>query len=212
VVAPHPDDEVLASGGLMMALSRRGVGLVIVGVTDGEASHPGSAAIQPHRLAAHRRREADRADARLGVTPRRHWLGVPDGQVADREAWLAATLGELLSGPAAPQLCVAPFPGDGHPDHEACGRAAAVAAIRSGAPLVSYPVWAWHWARPGDGRLPLADARALPLDRAQRTAKASAIAAHRSQLRPLGPDPADGPILTEGVLAHFARPFEVFLR
>ena len=212
VVAPHPDDEVLACGGLMMALSRRGVGLVVVAVTDGEASHPGSAAIRPDRLAARRRQEAVLADARLGVTPRRPWLRLPDGGVPDREAWLSATLGELLSGPAAPRLCIAPFPGDGHPDHEACGRAAAVAATRRGAPLVTYPVWAWHWARPGDRRLPLAGARALRLDRAQRTAKAAAIAAHRSQLRPLGPDRADGPVLTEGVLAHFARPFEVFLR
>lgn len=211
IVAPHPDDEVLACAGLMTALARRDVGLDVVGVTDGEASHPGGT-VPPARLAARRRREATVADTRLGISPRRHWLGVADGGVAEREAWLAETLGGLLRGAGEPGLCIAPFHGDGHPDHEACGRAATIAAGATGAALVEYPVWAWHWARPDHGAIPLATARALALDPSQRARKAAAVSAHRSQLQPIGPGPGDGPVLTDAVLAHFRRPIEVFLR
>ena len=50
----------------------------------------------------------------------------------------------------------------------------------------------------------------LPSD--VRRAKASAVRAFRSQLEPLGPDPADAPVLSGEVLARFARPFEVVFR
>jgi hypothetical protein len=36
--------------------------------------------------------------------------------------------------------------GDGHPDHEAVGRAARSAARRTDAILLEYPIWMWHWA------------------------------------------------------------------
>ena len=42
VVAPHPDDEILGAGGLLAATARAGRDLLLVAVTDGQASHPGS--------------------------------------------------------------------------------------------------------------------------------------------------------------------------
>jgi len=39
VVSPHPDDEVLACGGLLALHARRGGEVMVVAVTDGEASH-----------------------------------------------------------------------------------------------------------------------------------------------------------------------------
>jgi len=48
-------------------------------------------------------------------------------------------------------LLVAPWRHDGHPDHpdhEAAGRAAAAVATRTGARLLEYPLWFWHWAEP----------------------------------------------------------------
>ena len=44
--------------------------------------------------------------------------------------------------------------GDGHPDHEATGRAAAAAAKRAGARFLEYPIWMWHWATPDDPAVP----------------------------------------------------------
>ena len=39
VVAPHPDDEILACGGLLQLLAQQGSEVLLVAVTDGDASH-----------------------------------------------------------------------------------------------------------------------------------------------------------------------------
>ncbi|XVV16952.1 PIG-L deacetylase family protein [Actinoplanes sp. CA-131856] len=203
VVAPHPDDEILGVAGLMATLGDVG----LVAVTDGEASHPGSAVHTPERLAAIRREETAEAMARLGLgesTVVR--LGQPDGGVD--EAALTGALAQLL-GPD--QWCLATWRGDGHPDHEAVGRAAAEACARTGARLLEYPIWTWHWASPGDARVPWERARRVPLTPEVMAAKRAAIEAFPSQIHPLGPEPADAAILPPYVLARFARPFEVVL-
>jgi LmbE family N-acetylglucosaminyl deacetylase len=133
-------------------------------------------------------------------------VGVPDGAVADHEDRLARVLADRLD---ARSIVLATWRGDGHPDHEATGRAAASAAAASGARLVEYPVWAWSWAHPGDGRVPWASASSVLLPAAAQEAKRRAIEAFSSQLVPLGPAPTDGPVLPEAVLAHHRRPFEV---
>jgi LmbE family N-acetylglucosaminyl deacetylase len=66
-----------------------------------------------------------------------HRLGQPDGGI-DEDA-LAAALEPLL-GPG--RWCLATWRADGHPDHEAVGRAAARACTATGARLLEYPVWA----------------------------------------------------------------------
>ena len=43
ILAAHPDDEVLGVGGTMSLLASAGARLRLVAVTDGEASHPGTA-------------------------------------------------------------------------------------------------------------------------------------------------------------------------
>lgn len=200
LVAPHPDDEVLAAGGLLALLVAAGVPVEVVSVTDGEASNPGGS-VPPAELAARRVAETAAALAALGVTARRR-LGLPDGGAADLEAPVAA----LEPG----QVLVGPWAGDGHPDHEAVGRGCAAAAARTGATLVRYPVWAWHWAGPGDARVPWDDAARLELPPAVRAAKLRALAEFGSQTRALGPRPEDLPVLPPAVLARFTRPFETF--
>ena len=201
VVAPHPDDEVLGVGGLLALLGDAEV----VAVTDGEASHPGSTVHTQAQLAALRRRETAEALRRLGLggTPVVH-LGQPDGGI-DENALTAALIARLTPG----RWCLATWRGDGHPDHESVGRAAAAACATTGARLLEYPIWAWHWARPGDDRVPWDRARRIDLPGAARQAKEAAIQAFPSQIADLGPDPADAAILPPHVLARFRRPFEV---
>ena len=200
VIAAHPDDEVLGAGGLMAMLAAAGVRLRLIAVTDGEASHPGA---DPAVVARTRIAESAAALDRLGAGDAEVIrLGFPDAGVADHEEELAAVLAERCAGFGA---CLAPWEADGHADHEAAGRA----ARRAVPDMLAYPVWMWHWATPGDPRVPWRRACrvALPADAAAR--KRSAIAAFASQLT----DREGGlaPILPAGVVAHFTRRQEVLL-
>ena len=207
VVAPHPDDEALAVGGLMAVLLARGVPVVLVALTDGEASHPGSTVATPEELRARRTVETAAALRALGPGPLEHQrLHLPDGGLADHEDDVAGAISGML-GPG--DWCIAPFTDDGHPDHDAAGRAAARACATTRGRLLSYPLWAWHWARPGDPRLPWSRALRLPLPQSARTRKEAALACYPSQTAPLGPAPEDAAVVPPAVLAHFLRPDEV---
>lgn len=205
VVSPHPDDEILAVGGLLHDLVAAGWRVRLASVTDGEAAYP---AVPD--LGAVRQRELSVALGRLGITDATvvHRLELPDGRVAQRERALAGRLAHLVPDTS---WVLAPWPDDGHPDHEACGRAAAaVVASWPGAAIRFFPVWAWHWAEPGSpaARAMLAAAERCDLSLRAVHAKRAALAAFESQQNGvLGPA-----ILPSHVLDRFARPFEVLLR
>jgi LmbE family N-acetylglucosaminyl deacetylase len=175
IVAPHPDDEALAAGGLIVRQRQRGVPVLVVAVTDGEAAYPGWDASLLARL---RRGEQATALAVLGVDAGSLVrLGLPDGQVADHEALLAARLHEL----ARPgDVMVVPWRHDRHPDHEASGRAAWRAAIGRGCTLLESLFWAHHQAPPGSGQVRGLVSLALTEDETR--ARAEAVSAHRSQI------------------------------
>lgn len=210
VVAPHPDDEILGCGGLLRRLHDEGLPITVVAVTDGEASHPDSVVTSPAMLTVRRTAEADVALARLGLggAPRVR-LRLPDGRVGHHRAALADAL-TAVSAPGA--LVLAPWEADGHPDHDAAGWAARDATVRSGARLLQYLVWTWHWAVPGDPSVPWERAVRSGLDAADLRAKRWAIDAFESQLRPVGPGPGDAPILSAAELAHHVRGEEVYLQ
>jgi LmbE family N-acetylglucosaminyl deacetylase len=205
VVAAHPDDEVLGTGGILAILAAAGTRVRLVAVTDGEGSHPDA---DPAAIARTRRAETAAALERLGaggIEVVR--LGFPDTGLAAREEELA----EALTGQCAGfGVCLAPWEADAHADHEATGRAAGRAGRRAGAAVLTYPIWMWHWARPGDRRVPWHRACQVRLPAAVATAKRAAIGAFASQLTERGPDL--GPVLAAGIVAHFTRSEEVLLR
>ncbi|RYZ03450.1 MAG: PIG-L family deacetylase [Comamonadaceae bacterium] len=205
VVAPHPDDEVLAVGGLLAQLSAMEREVCVVAVTDGTASHPGSRQWPAHELARVRPIETRRALQRLGVPDEPVRLGFPDGGLQALRGLLAETLLPLLR---ADDVVFTTWRMDGHPDHEATGHACAFAAARVGARLIEVPVWAWHWATPGDPRMPWRRARRLPLDAETSRRKRRAVQAFESQLQ-LDHSTGAGPILRASTVERAARPFEV---
>jgi LmbE family N-acetylglucosaminyl deacetylase len=206
VVAAHPDDETLAAAGLLAAAGRSSLPATVVVATSGEASHPDSPTHGPARLAALREEEVRRAVARAHPAADLLLLGLPDSRLADHEEALAQALVPLVGSGT---LVVAPWRRDGHTDHEAAGRVAARVAAAGGARLLEYPVWLWHWG--GPDALAGAQVVCLDLDPGLRRTKADALACHGSQTAALSPSPGDEALLTPDFLAHFARPFEVFL-
>jgi LmbE family N-acetylglucosaminyl deacetylase len=209
MVAPHPDDEVLAAGGLMQRLASGGTELTVLSVTDGEASHPCSPTITAMALSDRRARELRQALDFLGLPGAKVVrLALPDGDVETHTGELMGCLKALL-GPDV--LCVAPWQQDGHPDHDATGRAATRACAATGSPFLTSLVWTWHWAQPGDGRIPWSRARRLALSRLEGTRKRWATRAFVSQIAPLSEAPGDDAILSPAMLAHFDRSYEVFL-
>lgn len=208
VLAPHPDDEVLACGGLLAAMADRQEDIQLISVTDGEGSHPGSAQWPQTRLRAQRRLESEYAIAALGLDMARiswHRLGIADGGVGEHSESLIALLSEDLR---SSDVLLSTWRHDGHCDHEAVGHCAAQAAARVGATLLEAPVWAWHWAEPNDPRIPWERARKLMLSDEQLLRKRRAITSHASQLQT---DTSTGApaVLDSTTLERLLQPFEL---
>ncbi|MFC4034959.1 PIG-L deacetylase family protein [Streptomyces polygonati] len=207
VVAAHPDDEVLGAGGMMTLLAGSGVDLTVVSVTDGERSHPGSAVVTARQLAGIRAGELRASLSELGAgTAEVVRLAVPDTEVARHEEMVAAALAPVLRGA---RMCLAPWTGDVHSDHEAAGRAALTASGAASVRCLLYPVWMWHWAEPDDPRVPWSSALAVRLPREVVRRKSAAVDRFTSQIRPLGPAPQDAAVLPPGEIAHHLRDVEV---
>ncbi|WP_406141871.1 PIG-L deacetylase family protein [Streptomyces sp. NBC_01089] len=212
VVAAHPDDEVLGFGGAMATLAAGGSDVHLVSVTEGEGSHPRSTLVSPAELVVMREAELERALADLGLPglrPRR--LRVPDTRVHAHQDKVQAHITAALRETGA-VLCAAPWTGDLHSDHEAAGQAARAACRAAGVPVWLYPVWMWHWARPGDRRVPWQDAARIALPSPASTRKQLAIQRFTSQIMPLGAEEGDAAVLPSEELAHHVRPFEVVFR
>jgi len=205
VVAPHPDDEVLSVGGLLAQLARTETALCVIAVTDGTASHRGSAEWPANRLVKERPLESRNALRCLGVDVEPMRLGMPDGGLQDLQCLLADRLLPMLH---RSDVIFTTWRQDGHPDHEATGHACAFAAARIGARLVEVPVWAWHWAAPGDERLPWHRAIQVGLDADAVSRKRQAVSCFKSQLEP-DESTGAGPILRSTTVERAARPFEV---
>ena len=209
LVAPHPDDEVFGAAGLVQHSVASGLQLQIVAVTDGESSHPHSKAAARSELAHLRSRETLLGLRRLGVdAPQITRLGLPDGDVGRYASALQRALEEILR---PDDLCVAPWRFDGHPDHEVCGDVASRASEARGASVLSYLVWAWHWADPAGRDIPWRQCRRLELTRRQAARKRWATHAFQSQIRPIGPEPADGAVMPDAIMRRFWRRYEIYV-
>jgi LmbE family N-acetylglucosaminyl deacetylase len=206
VVAAHPDDEVLGVGGVLAMLAQAGARMRLVAVTDGEGSHPGLDQAAADQLAECRAEETSTALRELGAPAEIVRLRMPDTGLARREAELRDRLAELVGGFA---ICLAPWDGDLHADHEAAGRAAFDACAATGTGLLSYPIWTWHWSHPRDSRVPWDRAVRVPLPAEVAERKRVAIDCFTSQLRPRGE--LRPPVLPPETVAHFIRDQEVLI-
>jgi LmbE family N-acetylglucosaminyl deacetylase len=198
IVSAHPGEETLGAAGLMASFRHWRRPVTVISVSDGEAAYR-----EWGGLGELRHVEMLSALHRLcpqGVTVIR--LKLPDGQIQRHEA---AVRESLFAQVPANALLVAPFEGEGHPDHQALGRICLDAAATLEVRTARYPIWAWHQEQ-AQG---FAGARwgRFELNERLREAKRLAINALGSQLRP----PSGRPIVPPHCLAYFERPFEAFL-
>ena len=214
VVAPHPDDESLACGGLIADACRQGVRGKVVIVSDGAGSHPNSKAYPPDRLGFLREEEARQAGAELGLKPEEMlFLGRPDrfvpykGEDAERAIGIiAGCVTEIGAG----SLFVS-WRRDPHCDHEASYAIAREVQRRVGkVRLFEYVVWG-HTLPPSTEVDPIRSGFRISTDQAAMEKKRRAIAAHRSQTTHLIDDDPGGFLFSQIDLANFDRPYEFFL-
>ena len=207
--APHPDDESIATGGLLAAAGRAGAAVRIVIATSGENNPWAQRAFERrvilftrHRLrfAARREREALAAVAELGVASESVvFLRLPDQGLTPLllrdAAFFVSRLGSEIAR-FAPTLVLTPAAVDVHPDHSALAIACELAlAQRAGAdPPSRRLAYVVHGPGARHTRFPY-----LPLDDADLRAKRAAIARHESQL-----------VLRGGFLRSFAAKAEPY--
>ncbi len=206
VCAPHPDDEILPCAALVGAAFASGRTVTVIAISDGEASHGPEATLSPDDLRRTRPGETMEALRRLRVDADVQRLGLPDGKLGDFEGLLQREFSRRFQ---RTDVVITPWRWDGHPDHESVTRAALAARARVGFATLETPIWGWHWSRPKDTPMPWKNAVRFPVDESRLRAKAAAIAAFESQLRPREGAPA---ILTDATLERFTRPWEIYFR
>lgn len=108
VVSPHPDDAEISTGGTILKSISQGKRVGVVELTNGEPT--------PHGSVERRQQETNRATQVLGLHWR-HQLNLPNRQL---EQTLAArrALAEVFRC-TRPQIILAPYWEDSHPDHVA---------------------------------------------------------------------------------------------
>ena len=209
IVAAHPDDETFGLGATATTLAGRGVRVQVVVASSGGAAHPGSTPDECAALEQVRIAELREATEVLGL-PMPICLDLPDGALSSHESRMARLLGDILEGRPGGTWCAANWRGDGHPDHEAVGRAAAVASARSGATLLEYPVWMWHWASADDTAVPWDRLCALPVSDDAVERKTVAAQCYRSQFE--GTDGQEAAVLPPFVIDRLLGVGEVVFR
>ncbi|MGD9804686.1 MAG: PIG-L deacetylase family protein [Hyphomicrobiaceae bacterium] len=213
VVAPHPDDETIGCGGLLALAGLAGMHTVVVVLTDGAASHPGSRTWPAARIADQRKREATRAAEILAVSEPPLFLGLPDSRTQmlhemHRRSACQQLAAALLHHRA--EVVLTTWRREPHCDHRFAYELTrdAVRGAATGATIVEYIVWADLIGAPDD-RLQPGEMESLELDISTvRARKRVALAAHRSQLGRLIRDDPAGFNLTRAHLKAMTGGFE----
>jgi LmbE family N-acetylglucosaminyl deacetylase len=143
IVAPHPDDEILGCGGIIIKKCQAGADVKVLILSDGRHSHP---RIDPEVLGAIRCDEARMACRTLGLSEDAVYFGAFEDQSLALELEAATQKIEDLLRRDRPEQIFVPFRFDRPEDHYATYRAATLAIEKLGLDVVcyEYPVWFWE--------------------------------------------------------------------
>jgi LmbE family N-acetylglucosaminyl deacetylase len=189
IVAPHPDDESIATGGLIQAARAAGAAVRVVVLTDGDANVWPQRWIEKRwridavaraRWGARRREEARAAMRVLGLdADAAVFLGLPDlgltGLLMRAEPAVPAALRREFAI-FAPTCVVLPALGDRHPDHSAANILVRLALLGIDTIFPRLLEFAVHGGAAVGGV-------ACELDASRQDCKRAAILAHATQMR-----------------------------
>lgn len=189
VVAPHPDDESIAVGGLLARAQALGTEVRVLLLTDGDRNPWPQRWIERRlftgeadraRWGLRRRGEAEQAMQKLALpTSALTCLGWPDLGITERlMQHTQASISKLTAilDTFAPTVAVFPALRDRHPDHGASHVLMSLALMKAKAPRPISLCYQVHGVQP-DTQPAL-----LRLDAAELARKHSAVRAHASQL------------------------------
>jgi LmbE family N-acetylglucosaminyl deacetylase len=217
IIAPHPDDETFACGGLIAQKKHLGVTVQVLFLSRGEGAHRNCCATSEQTIGDTRRHLAEEACSHLGLRPvDLLWCDFPDGAIPGNTDQIfteaALRLSKIFTA-CMPTEIYTPHPHDCWPDH---GRAtelvlAAIALAKWPIEMYFYPVWMWHNLRLRDLGL-LKGWQALRLDiRPVREKKQAAITQYLAATNPVCGIPYCGN-LPKGFLDPFRKDHEIFFR
>jgi LmbE family N-acetylglucosaminyl deacetylase len=188
VLAPHPDDEVVACAAAIGRARASGAKVAVIFLTHGCIEAAAMWAWERHRYGeavARRRAEGERAAAELGAgiagwtdRPARHlWRELPAGEAEVRAAMAAFDID---------QLWVPAFEG-GNPDHDGANAIAARLAAE-GVGVLEFAEYNFSGGRPRSHAFPDPNGRetVLALTPAERSAKRRLIGLYASEKANLG--------------------------
>jgi LmbE family N-acetylglucosaminyl deacetylase len=216
IVAPHPDDETLGCGGAIALLQHFGNSVQVLVISDGTASHPNSRKYPEAKLRSLREQETLSALDLLGVNSSAvTFLGLKDSAVPTlgTEFEQAVASCRTYLSTFKPATIILPWRRDPHADHRASWRILqrAIDDLSISPRILEYPIWSWEQAEIDDIPAPQA-VKAWRLDtNSVVVKKLAAINQYRSQTTDLIDDDPDGFRLTPEIMAHFARPWELYL-
>src|SRR5690606_21599010 len=221
IIAPHPDDESSACGGIIALLRQNNFSVNVIFITDGSMSHPSSQSHPPIRLKLLRAEEAINALHILGVKRDSiYFLGLPDSKMEGLDPTILQDTSmrlQALLQKMQPKTAFLPWRNDPHSDHIAtwklCRHAISTLhrQVNFQPVILEYLVWFWERTK----------ARELDIDPSvklwrvginnQLARKKRAIEAHASQLGQLIKDDPNGFFLSPEMLKKFYTSEELFL-
>jgi LmbE family N-acetylglucosaminyl deacetylase len=207
VLAPHPDDESLAAGGLIQHAVAAGADVRVVFATDGDNNPWPQRWVERRwfidadcrrRWGALRRAEGKKAIKVLGLTDENAvFFGFPDTELLPR--WrrqdadtLQAFVNEFTASP--PDILITPSSQDAHPDHLGMFHLAQEALNRAGLTPAQFTYLIHRrWFHPH------ATGESIKLTAEEQATKLAAILCHETQIK-----------LSRGRFSSYASPEEIF--
>lgn len=216
IVAPHPDDETFACGGLIALKRLQGISAHVIFLSRGEGAHQKCCATSGNEIGDARSHEAEQACALLGVPQDNlHWFNLPDGSIpsaVDIDHEVMEKLAKIIHA-CQPGEVYVPVPFDCWPDHRQATElvTAAIDSASCSASMIYYPIWMWYNLRIRDlNKLKGWQIFRLDIHSVQMK-KQTAMSCYLNDVNPSCGIPYCGKLPT-GFTEPFAKNYEIFFR